>query len=563
MIPTALKIIQPLMLGLAVIMVTGCETTPPRPDTADRIQQVLDEGAAVPVKPGTAAIKPPPEVSATLLPPLNTETDKSEPRFDVAVNKTPAAQFFMSLVEGTPYNMVVHPQVSGDISLNLKNVTVPEVMETLRDVYGYDFQRTASGYRVLPATMQSRIFKVDYLTVNRRGNSQIRFSPNRLTSSRVGSGNTSTSTNNANQQTAAEGRESGSEINTLSESDFWTELAESLKVIVGSEGGRSVVVSPQSGIILVRAMPDELRSVEEFLKSSQNSIQRQVILEAKILEVELNDGFQSGINWSALGNPGDGKTVTIGQVGGAAGVFGSTGVLNVDPFLTSGGIFSVALALNDFNAFIELLKTQGNVQVLSSPRVSTVNNQKAVIKVGSDEFFVTGVTTTQQAVSGTALQPTTDIELTPFFSGITLDVIPQINESGDVILHVHPSVSQVTDQQKDFTVGGRDQSLPLALSSTRESDSIIRAKNGQLVVIGGLMQDSTRNDNAGVPGLSDVPGVGSLFRHTRRTSRKSELVILLRPIVVEDQQQWSQSMRESADSFSGLKRDMPGSPRAQ
>lgn len=553
------------ILGLGIINLSACETSPQHPETQDAIEATLNEGINAPAPKAPKTAKPPPEVSAALLPPLSTDRlgtgVSSEPHFDIAVNKVPAQQFFMNLVEGTPYNMVVHPKVEGEITLNLKNVTIPEVMDTVRSVFGYDFQYSKTGYQVLPATLQSRIFKVDYLTVNRRGNSQIQFSPNRLSSA----GNTSGSPNPVNTQAAGAAASSGSEISTVSDSDFWTELTTSLKAIIGTEGNRNVVVSPQSGIIVVRAMPDELREVEEFLKASQSIIQRQVILEAKILEVELNDGFQSGINWALLSAGDDGEIVAgqRGAQGGAlgepdviSGVLGATGVANSAPFAAANGIFSMALVLNNFTTFIELLKTQGNVQVLSSPRISTVNNQKAVIKVGSDEFFVTGVSTTQTgATTGTTTQPITDVELTPFFSGITLDVIPQISEDGDVILHIHPAVSQVTDQRKDFTVGGRQQSLPLALSSTRESDSIIRAKNGQLVVIGGLMQDTTRRNRGGIPVLSDAPGVGSLFRHTRNSSRKSELVILLRPLMIDDQQQWAQSMRQSAASFRSLRRD--------
>ena len=296
-------------------------------------------------------------------------------------------------------------------------------------------------------------------------------------------------------------------------------------------------------------------------------MQRQVILEAKILEVELSDEFQSGINWAAvIGN------ATIGQTGGgtAVGPFGTglsdiggqTG--NLDPAAFSaisgnlasafGGIFTLAIDRADFKAFIELLQLQGNVQVLSSPRIATLNNQKAVIKVGQDEFFVTDVSTT--TITGTTTTSTPNIQLTPFFSGVALDVTPQISETGDVMLHIHPSVTRVTDDAKTITVGGQDQVIPLALSQVRESDSIVRARSGQLVVIGGLMQELQNDEDAKTPGFGDLPIFGALFRQRSRQSIKSELVIVLRPIVVEGGQQWADALQRATRSFEHLREDV-------
>jgi MSHA biogenesis protein MshL len=379
--------------------------------------------------------------------------------------------------------------------------------------------------------------------------------------SRSGTNNGTTTTQGAE----ALAELSGSQVETDSEADFWSELQTSLRTIVGSGGGRSVVINPQSGVVVVRAMPSELRDVAQFLNTTQDVVERQVILEAKIIEVELSDGFRSGINWAALGEPGRGKTIIGGQTGGGtlfdtgvSEIAGNTG--NLDPSNLSqiagnvasafGGVFSLALNLNDFTAFIELLETQGNVQVLSSPRVSTVNNQKAVIKVGTDEFFVTEVSST--TVTGTTSTTTPSVTLTPFFSGIALDVIPQIDEDNNVILHIHPTVSQVEQQTKLITVAGQEQSLPLAQSSVRESDSIVRARSNQIIVIGGLMQNTTSEDVGSTPLLGDIPVVGSLFRHTDQRSLKSELVILLRPIVVDSDAAWKNSLQRSSQRFRNL-----------
>ncbi|MBS3805789.1 MAG: pilus (MSHA type) biogenesis protein MshL, partial [Oleiphilaceae bacterium] len=200
----------------------------------------------------------------------------------------------------------------------------------------------------------------------------------------------------------------------------------------------------------------------------------------------------------------------------------------------AGGVFSASIETGDFTGVIDLLGRQGNVQILSSPRISTMNNQKAVIKVGSDEFFVTDIEfdEDESAVAG-AESTRTSVDLTPFFSGISLDVTPQIAESGTITLHVHPSVSEVSDQQKVITVGRQDVSLPLALSTVRETDSVIRAESGQIVVIGGLMQSNSEDNNSAVPFFSELPLFGELFRQRKFDSTKSELVILLRPIVAD------------------------------
>ncbi|MBW2187667.1 MAG: pilus (MSHA type) biogenesis protein MshL, partial [Deltaproteobacteria bacterium] len=291
--------------------------------------------------------------------------------------------------------------------------------------------------------------------------------------------------------------------------------------------------------------------------------QRKVILEAKIIEVQLNDGFQTGINWGALVKLDSGAG-TIGQVGGGTSIntggseiAGNSGNLNpllagtIDGLTSSafGGVFSAAVEFSDFQAFVEAVKVQGDVQVLSSPRISTLNNQKAVIKVGTDEFFVTEVSSDTDTETDTA---TADITLTPFFSGIALDVTPQISENGRVTLHIHPTVSDVVDQTKVITVNGQEQSLPLAFSSVRESDTIVSARNGQVVVIGGLMKNTESQQTAGIPILGDLPGIGYLFRHQQDTTRKSELIILLRPQVVNQDQDWANDVDQARQRMQQL-----------
>src|SRR3989344_3391081 len=394
------------------------------------------------------------------------------------------------------------------------------------------------------------MFPVNYLNLSRKGLSDTRVAASGL--------NTTGGTTSSSGSTSSSTSGSGVQIQTQTQADFWKDLTTALTAIVGADGGKKVIVNPQSGIVVVRAMPDELRLVEEYLGITQSSLNRQVILEAKILEVQLKDGFQSGINWAGVAES-SGRSYTVGQVGGGKSVSsgltdisGNTGNINPTTGIFSaisgtnssafGGVFTLAVKSNNFAAFFELLKTQGDLNVLSSPRVSTMNNQKAVIKVGTDSYFVTKQDSTASTVASGS--PTVSTELSPFFSGISLDVTPQIDEAGNINLHIHPSVSEVSEKQ--ITVAS-NQTISTALSSVQESDNIVRALSGQIIVIGGLMKEATTDDNASVPLLGDIPLIGNLFRHKKVTRIKRELVILLKPTIINNGQDWNDAAGESQE----------------
>jgi MSHA biogenesis protein MshL len=554
-----LKFLLPVAL-LAPLWLGGCaHIEEQQADYQAEVAGALEPEAAA-EKPAARPSAPPAAVEEALLSEIELDSADQE-RFDVIVDRVPARQFFMGLVRDTPYNMIVNPEVSGSITLELKNVTVDEVMRAVRQAYGYEYERTGNGYVVLPKRLESRVYTVNYLNVDRRGDSETRVSSGLVAGDRD-SGIRSTDDPRPDEGDQRS-RVSGSRVSTSTRADFWQEVEIATRAIVGDEEGRRIIVSPQSGLVVVRGMPAELREVEEFLARLQASVRRQVILEAKIVEVRLDDGFQAGINWAALASRG---SDTVGAVFGSSNGLntpdglpvlggadsnstGITGAAGPDDF---NGVFGLLLNTGNFDAFLELLDSQGEVHVLSSPRVATVNNQRAVIKVGTDEFFVTDISST--TVTGTTTTTSPNVELTPFFSGIALDVTPQIDESGEVILHIHPTVSDVTDQKKEITVGGQAQTVPLALSQVRETDSIVRASNGQVIVIGGLMETSTSRNRSKMPGLGDVPGLGNLFRQRDDSNYKSELVILLRPIVADDEKVWEDYMEESRERIQSMQR---------
>jgi MSHA biogenesis protein MshL len=491
-----------------------------------------------------------------------------EERFDVDVMNADAREFFMGLVAGTSRNLIVHPDVTGTVTLTLGQVTLSEVLATVRDVYGYDYRRTGGTYVVLPATLQNRVFEIDYLNLVRAGASRTRVSSGQVTQTRSDRSNADAFGGSSGESGSNEeqGQTTGSVIDTVNNSDFWTELETTLVAIMGSRDGRQVVVNAQSGVVFARGMPEELRAVGEFLERIHGSAKRQVVLEAKIIEVTLSDGFQAGVNWGAVQQQADGDVFTGGNLSGGGQLGGTPPLapplagqgLTIAPgnpvtglaSETLGAAFALAFDVGDFNAFVELLETQGDTRVLSSPRVATLNNQKAVIKAGTDEFFVTEVRS--NTVTGTASTTSRDVTLTPFFSGIALDVTPQISADGEVTLHIHPTVSEVTDQTKVLTISGQTDTLPLAFSEIREADSIVKARSGQIIAIGGLMRTSSKRENFATPVLGRVPGLRRLFGSERQVETVTELVILLRPIVVDDDEDWPRILEPAADRLTAL-----------
>jgi MSHA biogenesis protein MshL len=514
-------------------------------------------------------------VNAALLPPLQLDsvpaTKVAEQRFDLAVQNAPASQVFMGIVSGTPYSMLVSPEVSGTITVNLKNVTVKEALDAIRDLYGYEYRVQKQRIWIQPNSMQTRVFQVNYLAGRRQGTTDTQLISNNVTSSNSngsnGSNGSSGSSSNAPSlpgSTTTTGN-GGSRISTTIDSDFWKDLSAALTTIVGSSDGRSVVMNAGSGVIVVRALPAELRNVEAYLKATQLVIERQVMLEAKIIEVGLSNEFQAGINWAAFRGAGTTRSA-FGVVGKGStiqpnGTLSSGDGTSVDPGLggsinttsLGNGLIGLAFQTPSFAALLNFLESQGNVHVLSSPRIATLNNQKAVLKVGTDDFFVTNVsTTTTTGVTGNTSSPT--ITLQPFFSGISLDVTPQVDEGDHVMLHVHPVISTVTEKTKTINLGTSTGSLvlPLASSAVNESDSIVRVEDGFIVAIGGLMKQRQSGDKSQLPGLGDTPVIGGLFGQRSNSYSKSELVILIKPTIIRGESSWEPDLLETQQRINGF-----------
>ncbi|WP_036244409.1 secretin N-terminal domain-containing protein [Methylobacter tundripaludum] len=496
--------------------------------------------------------KTPTAITDALVPDFNqtlatSQNSMQQTRLNISVNEVDAREFFMGLVVDTEENMLVHPEVTGTISLELKNVTIAQVLDAVQKVYGYDYKKNDMGYIIYPATLQTKTFKIDRLDLQRIGNSNTSVSSGRQAgqnNSQGSSGQQGNTTQGSNPQgnsptgnnTQSYSNSSSSSVRTITKTDFWQEMKESLTHIIAVDPQATVDINQQSGIVIVRAKPMQLREIESFLSATQTQISRQVILEAKILEVTLDDNHQDGVNWESIVKEGINKAPLLTGIGGV-----------MDPN-TFASVFTLGAHSGDFRAFVELMETQGKTNVLSSPRISTLNNQSAIIKVGQDEYFATGFNGGTPGATGVApTAPTVLIDV--FFSGISLDVTPQIDDNEDITLHIHPSISQVKKDTKDF---GLDITLPLALTTVRESDSIVKAKNGQIIVLGGLMQENDNEKKQGVTGLAAIPYIGNLFRVNTGTTQKSELIILLKASFIGSDADWQKDINSSKQRFEKL-----------
>ncbi len=605
-----------LILIAAVLALGGCESKMIKNGAVqDRIDADVGQAAQARAKRGQ-----PDAVNQALLPPLKVEMPKAggqplEPRFDLTVNNAPANQVFMALVSGTRYSMLVHPDIKETISVNLKDVTLNEALEAVRELYGYEYKIQGTRIYIQPVTIQTRLFYVNYLAGRRVGRADVR----------VTSGSIQTPSFSAPAQPAGPGGTTApvpstvplagvggsaaqsiesSRVTTTSDNDFWKEVTDSIMSIIGKESsGRSVVVNPTAGVILVRALPSELRSVEQYLKAMSLVVERQVMLEAKIIEVTLSDQYSSGINWGAfqtgpnsrfgggLVNPGTtlrtdgsvqsftargpdgallpGSTLAINpatanplnpdplSLSPVTGVLGSATSALVSGTTSPASVFGLAFQTASFATLLSFLESQGTVHVLSSPRIATLNNQKAVIKVGTDEFFVTNVSATTSS-TGTISTVSPTITVQPFFSGIALDVTPQISDDDQIMLHVHPSVSLVTDKTKTLNLGTLGTiTLPLASSNINESDTIVRVQDGTVAAIGGLMKQQQVNANSGLPGTSDMGILSNIFGSHSRQLDKSELVILLKTTIIKGDAAWQQQGQEVSDRIHNMQRPEP------
>lgn len=463
-------------------------------------------------------------------------------RVTVAANNVPAAEFFGQVMAETNTSVVVHPEVSGNISLNLQDVTAQEIFDALYKMYGYRVDKQGTVYYVYPAGVHTETLPINYIFLKRISDTSVNITNNTVSNTTSDSSDFSDSSDSSSFDSSSDSSgesSSGTNVNTTSESDFWTELQKTLQSIIGQGEGRMVSVNPQAANVTVRGTPDEISAVRNFLSITEQSLRRQVVIEAKILEVSLNENYSQGIEWSKIfnGNSEESKLISTNS-GWLGGVTDSV-------YSVLGGGVKLDLSDQKYSALVTLLKTQGDVSTLSSPRITALNNQKAVMKIGKDSYFLTDISTDSSSTSSTENNlVSSDYDFEPFFSGVALDVIPQISEDGKVIMHIHPAVIEVQEDKKVVRINGQDSELPFASSDIRETDTLVEANSGDIIVIGGLMRQDKGELESKVPLLGDIPYLGELFTNKVRYDNKSELVILLKPVIVGGNT-WNEELNRS------------------
>lgn len=519
-----------------------------------------------------------------------------EERISITSPNLSADVFFNSLVVDTDYGVVISEDVEVRINLSLPNVTVEEAMDIVAEIYNLDVTLRGNIFTVREGGLRTRQFTIDYLNVQRQGTSSISVSAQGgqngggggggggFGNSGFGGGGFNSSSNFGGGGFGGGGiggggiggggfggggfggGGAGGQITTSTSSDFWSDLETAITNLIGIEvqgggassggagigggfggiggiisgnqstvtdEGKSVLVQPLTGIIVVTAFPHELNRVEDFINLAQEALRREVIIQVQFLEVVLDKGYQYALDFNTFGQQANNPITGSGEFDGTeGGLLGSVNKIAGQFLPGDNGIDGIANPLQistgfaDFDAVFQLLETRGTVQVISSPQLRVLNNQKAVFSDGDQEFFQTQADTTTVA-AGDNTTTNANNNLQQFFSGISMDITPQISANGGITLHVHPTITSVESQSKQ--IGG--QIVPLAKTSTREIDTVIKAENGKIIVLGGLAFERNVTESAGIPGINGIPIVGDLLEQKQRQSVKSEFIILLKPII--------------------------------
>ena len=488
--------------------------------------------------------------------------------YDIQAQDVPIEDFTRNLSKATQLNFSLNPNLKDKnilISLNLHQVSLMEIAEALRQNYAVEIEKKKSIYYFSAPKRKLRFYKLNYLNLTRTGKGQMNvdssqalsnysradnngfgggFGNGRFGGSQFGLGYNKGYASQAYGQipnnylypSVLNGgiNASASQLNSAFTTDnvqFWKNIKNSILSIIDESKGdqknatsenKYVTMNPFTGVISVKAFPYQLEEVSRYLAMIQENVQRQVIIQAKIIEVTLENGLDTALTLDSAGFKFDSATNTFR--------------------------YNTSIKKPDFAMILQLLSSYGKVSVLSDPVVSTLNNQKAVIKVGVDRFFSTGLSNAIVPTNATASSIVSNYDLEPFFSGISLDVTPQISDDGHVLMNIHPLINRVTQRDIKFTNTNTDAeissvSIPTAESVAREADTMVRVRDGEIILIGGLMQNITSNQRGGLPGL----GFDAAYDR-KETGTKTDLIILLKPIIVK-KGSWNDAINVFSDNL--------------
>lgn len=545
----------------------------------------------------TAPEIPKPAITHSYLPPPKPKA--KEQTYSVVVNEVPVKEILFALARESKLNIDIHPAIQGRVTLNAVDQTLPAILERLAKQVDLTYRMEGNVLSITPDHPVLRTYKVDYVNMSRDtkgfiGAAAEISSTGQGAATMAGGGMGGMAAGGAGGGQAAgvggtNNNSSRTSVQSESQNHFWESLEKNIRELLAetdkeviisreaspevnanaAEGAQAaqqqsraqqrqqaraeyktlfaatVISNRESGIISVRGTNKQHEKVQEFLDKVLHSARRQVLIEATIVEVVLNDSFQAGIDWSRLNNSATNSGFTFQQSMGPGGTFNSTGLLtgtaaNAFGNTSSAGFVAGYLnpisSLGSITASISLLRTFGDTKVLSSPKLMVLNNQTAVLKVVDNLVYFT-VQAQQSTIGGTIGGTLATITTTPNTVpvGIVMSVTPQINDTGNVNINVRPTISSLIRYVPDPNpnlVAVNNQGIPEI--QVREMESLLQVGSGNIAVLGGLMQDIIRKNTDQVPGLSDIPGVGKVFTGRNDGNRKSELVIFLRPTVINN-----------------------------
>ncbi|MDR3323471.1 MAG: hypothetical protein LBS89_04625 [Zoogloeaceae bacterium] len=511
-----------LLLALCAALLGACGI----PVLPDPVGAHLNTGQAAL---STTATAPPAEISAPAASPSPASPSLpppapplSEPEtYNVTVHNVPVRDLLFVLARDAKLNVDIHPDVSGEVSLNAVARTLPQLLARIARQAKVRFEREDDTLLVLPDTPFLRHYKVDYVNLSRHMSGAV------ATSTQIA---TSANTAGGAESVLGAGNLSSTRVENVSKNLFWESLEKDIQDLLREtletppNAAPAVIVHPESGVVTVRATERQHERVREFIERVENAARRQVMIEATIVEVELSDGYQQGIEWSRVWSEGD-KALSLTP----PALVGNLPDANM-PF-----VLNFAHHANPLTLTLKLLQSFGTTRVLSSPRLSVLNNQTALLKVVENVvyFNIKADVTPGNANSNAIVAYTTTPQTVSV--GLVMTVTPQIGVNDSVILNVRPTISSISGMVKD-----PNPDIPQHLSNeipqirTREIESILRVASGEIAVLGGLMEDHTDYKTGRMPLLGQLPVFGEMFTSRHNAARKSELVIFLRPIILHD-----------------------------
>lgn len=477
-------------------------------------------------------IIPPVEISSPVMPQME-KAKKIEilgPKelFSFSLREAEVKDILRAISKQSNYNVIIEPDVNGQCTVDLKNVTLQKALEYILEPLNYHFKIEGNTIYVSKPKIETRVFPLNYISLKKIGSSTVTGSSTGNTGS---SGNTGTTSGTTGTGGTSSTGSALINLQTLTEADLWHNIEDNIKKLISKDG--NYTINKHASLVMVMDYPKNINNVAMFLEAVDGTVQRQVMIEAKIVEINLTEETQEGINWSVINSKvlGGDYLVNLEQ----ALVSPQTTYFNI-PFISDAAkmptapsqYFRFGVSSGSFNSFIDLLKETNEINLISSPRISTLNNQRAVIKVARDEVYFDYSSTSSTST-------TTSGYTTKFITvGLILDVTPQIDNQGNIIMNVHPVLTEKIGEVQ-MPVSGTQSSTTKAyvpVLAVREVDTVVRVREGEMVIIGGLLQDKSSQDDAGINGLMDIPFLGKLFKQSTKKKNKTELVIFLIPKVI-------------------------------